>query len=61
MFTEPADSPNIVTLPGSPPNAAISSRTHSSAATWSSIASLPVLSSPPPSSRPRRKPNAPSR
>ena len=32
----PADSPKMVTLPGSPPNAAMLSRTHSSAAIWSS-------------------------
>lgn len=32
----PADSPKIVTLSGSPPNEAMDSRTHSSAATWSS-------------------------
>ena len=31
----PADSPKIVTLPGSPPNAAMLSRTQRSAATWS--------------------------
>ncbi len=31
----PADSPMTVTLPGSPPNARMLSRTHSSAATWS--------------------------
>ena len=61
MFTEPADSPKTVTLCGSPPKAAISSRTHSSAATTSSMPSLPVLSSPPPSSLPRRKPKGPRR
>ena len=33
---EPADSPKIVTLPGSPPNAAMFFFTHCSAATWSS-------------------------
>ncbi len=33
---EPADSPKIVTFFGSPPNAAMLSRTHSSASTWSS-------------------------
>ena len=33
---EPADSPKIVTLPGSPPKAAMLSCTHWSAATWSS-------------------------
>ena len=32
----PADSPKTVTRSGSPPNAAMLSRTHSSAATWSS-------------------------
>ena len=32
---EPADCPKIVTLPGSPPNAATLSRTHWSVATWS--------------------------
>ena len=37
----PADSPKIVTLPGSPPKAAMLSRTHSSAATWSSRPRLP--------------------
>ena len=38
VFTlqEPADSPKIVTRSGSPPNAAMLSRTHSSAAIWSS-------------------------
>ena len=34
---EPADSPKIVTFLGSPPKAAMLSRTHSSAATWSSM------------------------
>jgi len=32
----PADSPKIVTLPGSPPNAAMFCCTHSNAAIWSS-------------------------
>ena len=32
----PADSPKMVTLPGSPPNASMLRCTHSSAATWSS-------------------------
>ena len=32
---EPAEEPNSVTLPGSPPNPAMLSRTHSSAAIWS--------------------------
>ena len=35
MLPAPADSPNTVTRSGSPPNAAISSRTQRSAATWS--------------------------
>ncbi len=34
-FVAPADSPNTVTRSGSPPNRAIDSRTHSSAASWS--------------------------
>ena len=34
---EPADSPLIVTLPGSPPKASMLSWTHRSAATWSSM------------------------
>ena len=33
---DPADSPKIVTFAGSPPNAAMLSLTHRSAATWSS-------------------------
>ena len=32
---EPADSPKMVTLSGSPPNAEMLARTHSSAARWS--------------------------
>ena len=32
---EPADWPKMVTLPGSPPNAATLSRTHSRVAMWS--------------------------
>ena len=36
----PADSPNTVTRPGSPPNAAMFSWTQRSAATWSSSARL---------------------
>ena len=55
MLIAPADSPKIVTLPGSPPNAAISSRTHSSAATWSSRPTFAM-----PSSR-CRKPSDPGR
>ena len=58
----PADSPKMVTFSGSPPKAAMFSRTHSSAATWSSMPSLPVDGMRPPvSSRRRRKPSAPSR
>jgi hypothetical protein len=34
-LSAPADSPNTVTLAGSPPNAEALSRTHSRAATWS--------------------------
>jgi len=37
----PADSPKIVTLLGSPPKAAMLSRTHRNAATWSSRPALP--------------------
>ena len=37
----PPDCPMIVTLPGSPPNAAMLSRTHSRAATMSSMPTLP--------------------
>lgn len=32
---DPADSPQMVTLPGSPPKAAMLSATHSSAMRWS--------------------------
>ena len=35
---DPADSPKIVTLPGSPPNAAMFRFTHCSAASWSMYA-----------------------
>ena len=37
----PADSPKTVTRSGSPPNAAMQSRTHSSAAIWSRMPALP--------------------
>ena len=37
----PADSPAIVTLAGSPPNAAMFCCTHSRAAIWSSMPRLP--------------------
>jgi hypothetical protein len=47
----PADTPPIVTCRGSPPNAAMLSRTHRSAAIWSSTPQL--VSS--------RKPKAPNR
>jgi hypothetical protein len=40
-FAPPPDWPMIVTLPGSPPKPAMLSRTHSSAATMSSIPTLP--------------------
>ena len=53
----PADSPNAVTRAGSPPNAAMLSRTHSSAA----IASRTPQFATPPSGRASRKPSAPSR
>ena len=58
---DPADSPKIVTLPGSPPKAAMLSRTHSRAAIWSSrpqLAEPATESSSHPSSM---KPKAPSR
>ena len=42
----PADSPKIVTWSGSPPNAAMLSRTHSSAAIWSRMPALPGPSKP---------------
>ena len=45
MLMAPADSPATVTRPGSPPNAAMFSRTHRSAATWSSS---PTLATPSP-------------
>jgi len=58
----PADSPKTVTLPGSPPKAAMFSLTQASAASWSSN---PKLAATPPSSRASagrcRKPSAPSR
>ena len=54
-FAPPPDSPNTVTLPGSPPNAVIFSRTHSSAATMSSVPALPDnrYASPPTADRSR--------
>jgi len=51
----PALSPNTVTWPGSPPNEAMLSRTHSSAATWSSS---PRLATTPSSAA---KPSTPKR
>ena len=42
----PADSPKIVTWSGSPPNEAMLSRTHSTAATWSSSPQLPSRRAP---------------
>ena len=44
MLIAPADSPKTVTLAGSPPKAAMLSRTHSRAATWSSRPRLAVPS-----------------
>jgi hypothetical protein len=60
---EPADSPKIVTLPGSPPKAAMFFCTHLSAATWSSSPQLPDALRPLAlvSSGCARKPNTPSR
>ena len=55
MLIAPADSPKTVTLPGSPPKAEMFSRTHSSAATWSSSPTFAM-----PSSR-YRNPSAPGR
>ena len=57
----PADSPNTVTLSGSPPNPAMLSRTHSRAATWSRIPRLPVPSAPSKSSSRYKNPKAWSR
>jgi hypothetical protein len=58
----PADSPAIVTRPGSPPNAAMLRRTHRSAASWSSRPKLPVaVSREVPSPGTSRDPNTPSR
>ena len=48
---EPADWPITVTLPGSPPNAAMPSCTHCSAAIWSR---MPQLVAPAKPSAPRR-------
>ncbi|MCY1237813.1 hypothetical protein D9M72_505240 [compost metagenome] len=55
MLMAPADWPNTVTLAGSPPKAAMLSRTHSRAATWSR---RPMLACPSPRSR---NPSAPTR
>lgn len=44
MLIAPADSPNTVTLSESPPKRATLSRTHSSAATWSSSPRLAIPS-----------------
>ena len=46
----PADSPKTVTWPGSPPKAAMLSRTHSRAATWSRsprLAGAPAITAKP--------------
>ncbi len=48
MLMAPADSPNTVTFRGSPPKAAIWSRTQRNAAAWSSRPSLPVAGILPP-------------
>src|SRR5260370_35101643 len=61
MLMAPADSPKTVIFPGSPPNAAILSRTHCRAATWSSRPQLlekPLFSPPLPATC--RKPSAPT-
>ena len=58
----PADSPMMVTLPGSPPNAEMLSRIHFSASTWSSNPSFPVEGMRPPVTSFRlRNPSAPIR
>jgi len=58
----PALSPKIVTLSGSPPNAAMLSLTQRSAITWSASPSAPVPGNRPSvASRRFRNPNAPSR
>jgi hypothetical protein len=41
----PSDSPKIVTLPGSPPNVLMLSRTHSKTATMASVATFAALAS----------------
>ena len=58
--TEPADSPATVTRSGSPPNAAMLSRTHSSAAIWSRRPRLDGTSASVTAAR-STKPNTPSR
>ena len=61
-FIPPPDSPKIVTLPGSPPNPAMLSRTHSSAAWMSSMPLIPdVATSGPPTSARWANPRAPRR
>ena len=55
MLIAPADSPNTVTRPGSPPNAATLSCTQASAASWSRS---PTLLAPPPNAT---KPSTPRR
>jgi hypothetical protein len=57
----PPDSPKIVTFDGSPPNGPMLSRTHSSAATMSSIPTLPELANSSASADTSRKPSTPSR
>ena len=60
-FPAPPDWPKIVTLFGSPPNAAMLSRTHSSAATMSSMPTLLASAHLPPNSERYRKPKMFSR
>ena len=61
MLIAPADSPNTVTSSGSPPNAAMCSRTHRSAAIWSSSPSTPLSGCADDRCASSRKPNAPNR
>ena len=60
-FAPPPDSPKTVTFPGSPPNVATLSRTHSSAATMSSIPTRPESASPGWTEERSRNPSEPTR
>ena len=61
-FPPPPDSPKMVTLPESPPKRSMLSRTHSSAATMSSVPALPdAAKSDPPTDERSRKPKMLSR